>query len=130
MLRGAVAPSLVAIPVITVLAWARRGEPGALSALIGAFVAFAIFGVGLFAITKVVDGHPGLTMAGALVVYFGQLIALLFVIVLVRDASWLDGRVFAGGVVAEGLVWQVGQITGFLRGRHQIYDYPSVETSP
>jgi hypothetical protein len=30
-------------------------------------------------------------------------------------------------LVAEGLVWQIGLITGFLHGRHQIYDGPSVE---
>lgn len=130
MLRGAVVPSLLAVPVITGIAWAWRGEHGALSALVGALVAFVIFGVGLFAIKKVVDGQPGFSMAGAMVVYFGQLIALLFVIILLRDASWLDGRAFAGAVLAEGLVWQIGQITGFLRGRHQIYDRPSVETPP
>jgi len=128
MLRGAVVPSLVAIPVITGIAWAWRGEHASRSALVGVLVAFVIFGVGLVAIKTVVDGHPGFSMAGALVVYFGQLIAVLFVIVLLRGASWLDGRAFAAGVVAEGLVWQIGLVNGFLRGRHQIYDGPSVET--
>lgn len=121
-------PSLAAIPVITAVAWAWRGEHGGLSALVGALVAFVIFGVGLVSIKLVVDGQPGFSLAGALVVYFGQLIAVVFVIVLLRGASWLDGRAFAGAVLAEGLIWQIGQITGFLRGRHQIYDGPSVQT--
>lgn len=128
MLRGAVAPSLLAIPVITAIARVWRGERGAVSALVGALVAFVIFGVGLLAIKLVVDGQPGFTMAGAMVVYFGQLIAVVFVIVLLREATWLDGRAFAASVVAEGLVWQIGLIVGFLRGRHQIYDGPTVET--
>jgi ATP synthase protein I len=127
MLRGAVLPSLVALPVITGIGWVWRGRQGTLSALVGALVALVIFEVGLIAIKAVVDGPPALSMAGALVVYFGQLIAVLFVIVLLRDASWLDGRAFAAAVLAEGLVWQIGQVTGFLRGRHQIYDGPSVE---
>ncbi|MEO6143036.1 MAG: hypothetical protein ABIP19_03580 [Dermatophilaceae bacterium] len=121
-------PSLVAVPVIAAVAWAWRGGHGSLSALVGALVAFVIFGVGLVAIKMVVDGQPGLSLAGAIVVYFGQLIAVVFVIVLLRGASWLDGRAFAGAVLAEGLIWQIGQITGFLRGRHQIYDGPSVES--
>ena len=130
MLRGAMAPSLVAVPVITAIAWAWRGERGSLSALVGALVAFVIFGVGLVSIKMVVDGHPGFSLAGAIVVYFGQLIAVVFVIVLLRGASWLDGRAFAGAVLAEGLIWQIGQINGFLRGRHQIYHGTSVETPP
>jgi len=128
MLRGALVPSVVAVPVITGIAWAWRGEHGALSALVGALVALVIFGVGLLAIRKVVEGQPAFSIAGALVVYFGQLIAVLFVIVALRGATWLDGRAFAAAVLAEGLVWQMGQITGFLRGRHQIYDYPSVQS--
>jgi len=128
MLRGAVVPSLVAVPVITGIAWAWRGEHATLSALVGALVAFVVFGVGLVSIKVVVDGQPGFSLPGAMIVYFGQLIAVVFVIVLLRGASWLDGRVFAASVLAEGLVWQIGQITGFLRGRHQIYDGPSVQT--
>lgn len=121
-------PSLVAVPVISAVAWAWRGEHGSLSALIGALVGFVIFGVGLISIKMVVDGQPGFSLAGAMVVYFGQLIAVVFVIVLLRGVSWLDGRAFAGAVLAEGLVWQIGQITGFLRGRHQIYDGPSLKS--
>lgn len=126
MLRGALVLSVVAVPAITGIAWAWRGELGALSALVGALVALVIFGVGLLAIGKVVDGQPAFSIAGALVVYFGQLIAVLTVIVALRGAAWLDGRAFAAAVLAEGLTWQVGQITGFLRGRHQIYDQASV----
>jgi hypothetical protein len=127
MLRGAVVSSLLAVPVVTGIAWAWRGHHPARSALVGALVAFVIFGVGFVAIKMVVDGQPGFSMAGAMVVYFGQLIAVLFVIVMLRGASWLDGRAFAAGMVTEGLVWQVGLIAGFLRGRHPIYDGPVVE---
>lgn len=128
MFRWAMVPSLVAVPVIAAVAWAWRGGHGSLSALVGALVAYVIFGVGLVSIKMVVDGQPGLSLAGAIVVYFGQLIAVVFVIVLLRGSGWLDGRAFAGAVLAEGLIWQIGQITGFLRGRHQIYDGPSVES--
>jgi hypothetical protein len=119
---------LAAIPLLTGIAWSLRGERGALSALVGGLVAFAVFGAGLFAITKVVEGPPGLSIAGALVVYFGQLVILLFVIVWLRDARWLDGRAFVAAVLAEGLIWQIGQVTGFLRARHPIYDQAGVET--
>lgn len=130
MVSGAVMPSLAAIPVITGIAWAWRGESGTLSALLGTLVAFVIFGVGLVAIKLVVDGEPAFSLAGAMVVYFGQLIFVAFVIVLLRGVSWLDGRSFAAAVVAEGLVWQIGQIAGFLRARHQIYDLPSAQAPP
>lgn len=130
MMYGAVAPSLAAVPVITGIAWAWRGESGAVSALLGTLVAVVIFGIGLVAIKLVVDGEPAFSLAGAMVVYFGQVILVAFVIVLLRGVSWLDGRSFAAAVVAEGLVWQIGQIAGFLRARHQIYDEPCAQTPP
>ncbi len=128
MLRGAVLPSLAGIPVITGIAWAWSGERWALSALVGTLLAFVVFAFGLVAIKIVVDGQPGFSLAGAMVVYLGQLITVVFVILLLRDVSWLDGRVFAATVVAEGLIWQIGLITGFLRGRHQVFDGPSVQS--
>lgn len=121
MLRTSLVFSAISVPAITLGAWLLHGGSGAPSALAGALVAVAFFVIGGLGIRAVVAGEAALSMAGALVVYIGQLIALAAVILTLRDADWLDGRAFAAAAIIQTLVWQVGQVVGFQRGRHEIY---------
>ena len=128
MLRTSLLFSAVSVPVIAVVAWLWRGENGALSALVGALVVVGFFVLGHLGVRAVVAGEPGLTSAGAFVVYLGQLIGLAAAFLVLRGADWLDGRAFAAAAVIETLVWQVGQLLGFRRARHEIY--PDVALPP
>jgi hypothetical protein len=121
MLRTSLALSLVSVPVLVLAAALVRGGAGALTALTAGLVVVAFFTLGHIGVKAVVAGETGLSMAGAFVVYLGQLIALVFVLLVLRRAGWVDGPVFAVVAVAQTLVWQVGQVVGFRRGRHEIY---------
>ncbi|HKX67838.1 MAG TPA: hypothetical protein VJN29_11485 [Intrasporangium sp.] len=121
MLLTSLVLSAASVPVIALVAWLWRGQTGALSALVGALVVVGFFVVGHFGVRAVVAGEPGLSIAGAFVVYFGQLITLVAVFLVLRRAGWLDGRAFAAAAILQTLVWQVGQVVGFRRGRHEIY---------
>ena len=113
--------SAASVPAIALGAWLLRGPNGLSSALVGAVVAVAFFVVGGLGVRAVVAGEPGLSIAGALVVYIGQLIALVAVLLVLRGADWLDGKAFAAAAIIQTLVWQVGQVVGFRRGRHEVY---------
>ncbi len=121
MLRTSLTFSAASVPAISIGAWLLRGPGGLTSALVGALVAVAFFVVGALGVRAVVAGEPGLSIAGALVLYIGQLIALVAVFLVLRGADWLDGRAFAAAVIIQTLVWQVGQVVGFRRGRHEVY---------
>ncbi len=121
MVRGVLAAGMVGSLVIATAGWVLRDEEGGWSALAGAGLAFGAILVGLLAMRLVIAGDPGISMAGALVVYLGQLILVALVVLALRDAGWLDGRAFAGGAIAETVLLQVGQIAGYVRGRHEIY---------
>jgi hypothetical protein len=121
MLLTSLVLSAASVPVIALVAWLWRGQTGALSALVGALVVVGFFVVGHFGVRAVVAGEPGLSIAGAFVVYLGQLITLVVVFLVLRRAGWLDGRAFAAGAIVQTLVWQVGLVVGFRRGRHEIY---------
>ena len=60
------------------------------------------------------------SMAGAGVVYIGQLILIATVVLALRGVDWLDGRAFALSAIAQTLVMQVGQVVGYVRSRHEI----------
>ncbi|HEX5968601.1 MAG TPA: hypothetical protein VFY88_09000 [Intrasporangium sp.] len=128
MLRTSLVLSAASVPVIALGAWLWRGHAGALSGLVGALVVVGFFVVGHFGVRAVVAGEPGLSIAGAFVVYLGQLITLVAVFLVLRRVGWLDGRAFAAGAILQTLVWQVGQVVGFRRGRHEIY--PDVALPP
>ncbi|HEU5144062.1 MAG TPA: hypothetical protein VFT81_02720 [Dermatophilaceae bacterium] len=121
MLRTSLLFSAASLPVVVLVAWLVRGGTGALSALVGVLVAVAFFTVGHVGVRAVVAGEPALSIAGAFVVYLGQLIALVAAFLFLRRAGWVDGPPFAAAVIAQTLVWQVGQVVGFRRGRHEIY---------
>lgn len=121
MLRGALVPGMIALLVLAGAFWAYAGEPAALSALAGAGTVFLILLAGLAGITAVVLGPAATSMAGAGVVYLGQLILIAAVILALRGVDWLDGRAFALSAIIQTLVMQAGQVIGYLRARHEIH---------
>ena len=121
MLRGCVVSGLGGVLVMTALMGMLRGQDGAVGGLLGSTIALVILLVGLLGIGAIVSGHASLAMAGALVVYLGQLILLAAVVLALRDASWLDGRAFAIGAIVTTLLVQVGLIVGYTRARHVMF---------
>ena len=121
MLRGALVPGMVVMPVLATVFWAYAGERAALSALAGAATVLVVLLVGLLGITAVVMGPAATSMAGAGVVYLGQLVIILAIVAVLSRVDWLDGRSFAFSAIAETIVMQVGQIAGYVRARHEIH---------
>lgn len=121
MLRGVVLAGTIGTLVIATIGWALRDERGGLSALLGAGLAFVVILIGLLAMRLVISGDAGATMAGAFVVYIGQLVVLAAAIGLLSGRDWLDGPAFAAAAIAGTILLQVGQISGYVRSRHVLY---------
>lgn len=121
MRRGVVVAGLAGTAVLTAAGALTHGTHGALSALAGSLLAFVVILVGLLAISFVVAGDPGASMAGAGVVYLGQLILLVAAIAVLRETGWLVGTVAAASAVIATVLLQVGQLVGYVRSRHVIY---------
>lgn len=125
MLRGAFYPTLAVGPVAVAVAWAVDGGRAALGALVGFAVAVAFFALGLVVMRRL-DGaaDPLRFLASALAVFFGQLIFLLLVILVLQDAGWLHGTAFGLTALAVALVWQVFQVVAYVRTRRLAFDAP------
>lgn len=120
MRRGVLVAGVIGTVLITVAGAIARGGDGALSALAGALLAFVVMLLGLLAISAVVAGDPGASMAGAGLVFMGQLIILVAAIALLRQQPSLDGPVIAAAAIVEVVLIQVGQLRGYVRARHAI----------
>lgn len=121
MLLGSVASGLAGAVLSAAVLGVLRGGDGLVAALLGGATALVILVVGLLGIAAIVAGHPAVSMAGAFVVYLGQLILLAAVVLALRDAAWLDGRAFAIGAVVTTVLAQVGLIVGYTRARHVMF---------
>jgi hypothetical protein len=120
ILRHAAVAGLAGAILTVALAWTGWGREAGLSALAGSLVVLVVLLLGLLGISVVVAGDTGLSMAGAAVVYIGQIILIVAALLVLRDRDWLDGRAFAIAAVVQVLVMQVAQVVGYNRGRHAV----------
>ena len=105
VLKAAVVPTVVVGVLAVVVGAVLKGGNGALGAFLGALVAIVFFVGGQWGIDKVLGGNPDTAMAGALLVYVVQILALFVLIALLKDATWLDGRVFAATIMVCTITW-------------------------
>lgn len=124
ILRATVIPMVATAPAIVAVFWVTRQGRGALAALLGVVVAVAFFASGLYVMGRIVKANPLSVLAGALAVYFGQVIFLGVVILSLSGAHWLDGTAFGLSVLAVALIWQLSQVVAFVRLRKPVYDEP------
>jgi ATP synthase protein I len=125
MLRATVIPMAAAVPVIVAAFWITRANRGGLAALLGACIVVVFFASGLYVMGRVTNANPLSVLAGAIAVYFGQVVFLGVVILTLSGVHWLDDMAFGLSVLAVALIWQVCQIRAFMRLRQRVYDEPA-----
>lgn len=134
-LRTAAIPAALVGVAAVALGWWFKGANGALGAALGAIVAITFFAVGQYVLGRILDGNPDLALSAGLLLYLTQVLVLFGLIIVLRDATWLDGRVFGMAVLAVTLAWIVGSIIASQRVKI-LYVDPSlskdaaVETPP
>src|SRR5665648_157289 len=122
MLRGGLSSTVATAPVIVLGFWITSHARGGLAALLGVVIAVVFFAGGLHVMKRVINSNPLMVLAGALGVFFGQVIVLGFVMLVLSGADWLDGRSFGLSMLAVALVWQLSQVVAFIRMRKPVYD--------
>jgi ATP synthase protein I len=66
-------------------------------------------------------------MTGAFAVYLGQVLVLFILIAVLRDATWLDGRVLAATVLACTIVWILASVVAWQRTDVLVVTVPTSE---
>ena len=121
MRRGVLVAGVIGTALTTAGGAVAKGADGALSALAGSLLAFFVVLTGLMAISLIVAGDVGTSMADAGEVYLGQLILLVAAVAVLREMSWLDGRTAALSAIVATVVLQTGVVAGYVRARHLIH---------
>ena len=115
--RGAAIPTLVVGAAASLAGWAIKGWPGLLAGLLDTAVVLGFFVVGQLVVSRVLRTNPQVGMTTALLVYTLQILALLVLLLVLRDATWLDSKFFAFTVLAGALTWTLASVVVFNRTR-------------
>lgn len=115
--------TLVAGTVGTVWGVVVAGAPGLIAGVMATAVVLVFFGLGQVIVQRVLANNPALGLNVALGVYLGQVVVLFVLLLLLKDASFFDPKVFAGTIVACALVW-TGLIVAALSKRPTAYVEP------
>lgn len=126
MLRGALVPSTVAGMLTVVVLVVVRGTEALAGGLLGLVVSVLFFASGMFLLSRLVrSASPHAFFAVAMAVYFGQVIALLVVIIVFRGLDWVDGVAVGLTALVVTLAWQAFAIRALRRSRMPVYDESS-----
>lgn len=109
ILRGAAIPTAAVGLVAVAVAGFVAGGKGALGAALGALVGTLFFAVGIYALGVVGKRWPELFLGAGLLVYMTQIAALLVLLLVFRDATFMSGRSFGLAALACALVWPAAQ---------------------
>ncbi|MDT0341430.1 hypothetical protein [Streptomyces litchfieldiae] len=115
IIRGAAIPTAAVGVLATAVGAGVAGVDGASGVAFGVLVAAAFFGGGLLSLGYVGRRWPDLFFGAAFLIYTTQMGILLVLLLLLRDASFLNGRAFAAGVLAGLATWLAGQVRAHLR---------------
>lgn len=115
ILRGAAIPTGAAGLVAMAVGFLAAGGKGAVGAALGTLVVLIFFGISIVAVSYSARSNPQMLMPVAMATYLVKIFAMLGVIVLLRDATWLNGRAFGLTVLACTAVWLTFEIRTFVK---------------
>jgi ATP synthase protein I len=124
LLRGSLVPTLVAAAVCLAIA-VPAGSTAVAGAGFGALLVMAFFSLGLVVMRRTARLNPDAVMGVVMLTYVLKVAALAVVLVLFRDATWLDPRYFALGALGCTFVWLGFEMRAFTRLRILVTDPPA-----
>ena len=99
VLRASVIPTVVVGVLAVVVAYLAKGTNGAVAAALGATIVVLFFASGQYVLGRILSANPQLILSAGLLLYLTQIGVLFVMIALLKDATWLDPKVFAITVV-------------------------------
>ncbi|WP_129842501.1 hypothetical protein [Streptomyces sp. RFCAC02] len=117
IIRGAAIPTAAVGVLAVAIGAVTAAADGALGVALGVLVAAAFFALGMVSLIHVGARWPELFMGAALLIYTTQMGILLVLLLLLRDASFLNGRAFAAGVLVGIAAWLAGTVRAHLKSK-------------
>jgi ATP synthase protein I len=128
-LRLTVLPTVVVGVLAIVISTVAAGSLGALGSILGFVITIVFFAGGQYVVDKVLRSSPETAMGTALLVYMTQILVLFVLIAVLKDATWLNVKAFAGTIMACTLTWLGASVWAWNRTK-VLYVEPVPTVSP
>jgi ATP synthase protein I len=115
VLRRAGVVTLIVGIVGTGIGAAVAGTPGLVAGALGTVIVLAFFGVGQLVLGSVLKNNPQNALMVAMTLYLVKLAALLVLLLVLQDATFIAPKVFAAVIVACTLAWTLVEVWVFSR---------------
>ncbi|MFF9407095.1 hypothetical protein ACF1B0_16445 [Streptomyces anandii] len=113
-----IAVPTAAVGVVAVaVSGAVAGGKGALGAAVGALLAIAFMGLGLYVLQWTARTLPQLFQAMGLMLYVAQLLLLMIFLAVFKGTSLFDPKAFAFSLVIATVVWMAAQARAHMKAK-------------
>ncbi|MFI1537444.1 hypothetical protein [Streptomyces anandii] len=113
-----IAVPTAAVGVVAVaVSGAVAGGKGALGAAVGALLAIAFMGLGLYVLQWTARTLPQLFQAMGLMLYVAQLLLLMIFLALFKGTSLFNAKAFAFSLVIATVVWMAAQARAHMKAK-------------
>ncbi len=125
----ALAASAVGV-VGTVIGGVVSGGAGVLAGIMATVIVVGFFAGGQLLVGRVLRTNPAIALNAGLLVYLVQIAVLFGLLLILRDATFFDPRVFALTIVAATVAWLAASVFGYARSRTLYVDPGSAPPQP
>ncbi len=112
MLRAAIPTALVGA-LITAVAGISKGSSGVIGAAFGAAIVVIFFTIGQVLLNRVLRSNPTMAMTVALTMYLVKIAVLFALLLIFKNTTAFDTKVFAMSVLVCTLTWTIAEVWAF-----------------
>ena len=112
IVRAAV-PTAVVGAIVTAVSASLKGSQGLIGASLGAGIVVIFFTIGQVVLNRVIKTNPTMAMTVAMTMYLVKIAVLFGLLLVFKDTTAFDTKVFALSVLACTLAWTVAEVWAF-----------------
>ncbi len=106
-------PTAIAGVIVTIAASVLKGTPGMIGAAFGAAIVVIFFTIGQVLLNRVLRTNPTMAMTVALTMYLVKIAVLFGLLLVFKNTTAFDTKVFALSVLVCTLVWTGAEVWAF-----------------
>ncbi len=103
--------------VATVIGGIVSGVPGVLGGVLGTVIVVVFFSIGQFILGSVLKRNPAMAMTVAMTTYLVKIGVLLGLLLLLREATAFNPKVFGLTILCCTLTWTIAEVWVFSRAK-------------
>ena len=112
ILRAAI-PTAAIGAIVAIAAAATKGSAGLTGAIFGAAIVVIFFTIGQVVLNRVIKTNPTMAMTVAMTMYLVKIAVLFGLLLIFKETTAFDTKVFALSVLACTLTWTIAEVWAF-----------------